>query len=107
MYTVATRIKEKKNKPWGSDRVQNGDDGRNVNSSPNWYIHFRNQNGEGKNNTVEEESNHMGNDLPDKEETVDHINFLPEFHFLQQQQNNNPLLKPTILLSQNLKNFRI
>lgn len=26
----------------------------------------------------------MGNYLPDKEETVDNINFLPEFNFLQQ-----------------------
>lgn len=34
----------------------------------------------------------MGNYLPDKEETVDNINFLPEFNFLQQniktEQNN-------------------
>lgn len=28
----------------------------------------------------------MGNDLPHKEETINHINFLPEFNFLQQEE---------------------
>lgn len=42
----------------------------------------------------------MGYDLPHKEETVNHINFLPEFNFLQQQEkhgvqqeNNFPSIK--------------
>jgi hypothetical protein len=33
-------------------------------------MNFRNQDGQGKYKTVKGESNHMGNDLPNKEETV-------------------------------------
>lgn len=29
----------------------------------------------------------MGYDLPNEEETVNHINFLPQVNFLQQQEN--------------------
>lgn len=39
----------------------------------------------------------MGNDLPHKEETINHINFLPEFNFLQQEEKK-PGVKRIILL---------
>lgn len=44
---------------------------------------FRNQNGQRKYNTVEDEGHHVGYDLPHKEETINNIHFLPELHFLQ------------------------
>lgn len=46
-------------------------------------MNFRNQNGQGKHNTVKEESHHVGYDFPNKEETVDDIEFLPQCNFLQ------------------------
>lgn len=47
-------------------------------------MNFRNQDGQGKYNTVKGEGNHMGYDLPNKEETVNDVHFLPKPYFLQQ-----------------------
>ena len=39
----------------------------------------------------------MGNDLPHKEETINHINFLPESNFLQQEEKKHGVKKIILL----------
>lgn len=46
-------------------------------------MNFRNQDGQGKYNTVKHECDPMGYNLPNDEETVNDIYFLPQCYFLQ------------------------
>lgn len=74
--------------PWSTNRVEDSDDGRDVNRTPNWNFNFRDENCERKNNAVKTKCDPMCNDLPHKEEAVDHIHFLPESHFLHRSIRN-------------------
>ena len=47
----------------------------------------------------------MGNDLPNEEETVNHINFLPEFNFLQQQQQQKFMESLSALIMDSTRNY--
>lgn len=69
------------------DGVQDCDDGRNVNSSPDRQIDLRNQHAGGDDKTVECESDDVCNDLANEEEGVDHVHSLPQLHFLHISQN--------------------
>lgn len=51
-------------------------------------MNFRNQYGEWKYDTVEEKGHHVSYDLPDKEETIYNIHFLPQCDFLQEHVQN-------------------
>nr|GMD16012.1 hypothetical protein Iba_chr07cCG5280 [Ipomoea batatas] len=58
--------------PGCANGVESGDDAWNVNGSPLWDFDFRHQNGQGKNDAVEEERDHVSYDFPNEEEAVDH-----------------------------------
>lgn len=75
------------NLPWSTDWVEDSDDGRDINGTPNRNFNFGDENSKRKNNAVETKCNPMCNDFPHKEEAVDHIHFLPESHFLRQISN--------------------
>lgn len=70
-------------RPWSSHRIEKGDDGRDVNSTPLRNLNFRNQNGHWNHQAVEDKGDNVGYDLPNKEEAVDHMNLLPQSHFLE------------------------
>lgn len=63
--------------PWGSNCVENGNGGWNIDSSPLGNFHFGEEDGCRHDNAVKEERDNMCYDLPNKEEAVDHINLLP------------------------------
>lgn len=71
--------------PWRSNRVESGDNARDVNGSPYWDFNFRNQKCQWKNDAKEEKRNHVSYDLPDEKEAVDHIKLLPKIHSLQKK----------------------
>lgn len=75
-------IKSYKCRPWGSNGIENGNDGRYINSSPLGNLNFRNDNSCGQHNTIQHKCNNVCYNLPDKEEAIDYMYFLPQRHFL-------------------------
>jgi hypothetical protein len=70
-------------KPWSSNSIEEGNDKRDVNSTPLGYFHFMNQNCCRQNNTIKHKCDNMTYDLSNKEKAVDHVKLLPHRHFLQ------------------------
>ena len=87
--------------PWRSDRVESGDDTRNVNGCPLRNIDIR-QNGQWKHNTEEEEGHHVSYDLSHEEEAIDHIHLLKQCYFLQNQRwvhlSTSQYIKPSNII---------
>lgn len=77
----------KRDIPRSSDRVEGGNDARNINASPFRNIYFRDQNRQRENHAIEEESEHMRNDLSHKEKAVDHVKLLIQGNFLHTKDN--------------------
>lgn len=85
------RTQQKKKKgtgPWSSNCIKKGNDGGDINGSPLWNLYFRNQNCHRQYNTVKSKGDNMGYDLPNKEEAIDHMYFLPQRYFLQSMTEN-------------------
>lgn len=68
--------------PWRTNRIQCGNDARNVNGSPCRDFNFRDQNAYWKNDTKEEKSDHVSDDFSHKEKAIDHVHLFPYSHFL-------------------------
>ena len=75
----------------GGDGIQESDGGRDVDSSPEWEIDFRDQHGGGDNNAVEGEGDNVSHDLAHEEESVDHVQPLPQRVHL----HTNPIILPS------------
>lgn len=68
-----------------ADGVEGGDDAGEVDGSPFGDVDFGDEDCEGENHAVEEEGEHVGDDLSHEEEAVDHVQLLVQRHFLRCQ----------------------
>lgn len=75
--------------PGCANGVESGDDAWNINGSPLWNFNFGHQNGQGKNDAVEEERDHVSYDFPNEEEAVDHVELFPYIHSLHPSNKTN------------------
>jgi hypothetical protein len=66
-----------------ADGIQDGDNGWDVNSSPERQVNFWHQDCSWDDGTIEHKCNNVREYLAHKEEGVQHVYFLPQLHFLQ------------------------
>lgn len=71
-------------KPWGSNGIKNGNNRRDINSSPFGNLNFRDQNSCRQHHAVKHKGHNVSYKLPHYKEAVNHMRLLPQRHFLHQ-----------------------